>query len=84
MKTYNNGPRKGMMYGGAAKRKPMMYGGTAKTPRKKNQARGMMGMAKGDIAINKKKSDLNKDGRIDEYEMARGKAIQKAMSTRTA
>ena len=29
MKTYNNGPRKGMMYGGAARRKPMMYGGTA-------------------------------------------------------
>ena len=26
---YNNGPRKGMMYGGAARRKPMMYGGTA-------------------------------------------------------
>ena len=29
MKMYNNGPRKGMMYGGAARRKPMMYGGTA-------------------------------------------------------
>ena len=29
MKTYNNGPRKGMMYGGATRRKPMMYGGTA-------------------------------------------------------
>ena len=43
MKTYNNGPRKGMMYGGAAMRKPMMYGGTAmKTPRKKAQAGGKM------------------------------------------
>ena len=41
MKTYNNGPRKGMMYGGAARRKPMMYGGTAKKPRKKMQMGGM-------------------------------------------
>ena len=31
MKTYNNGQRKGMMYGGGATpRKPMMYGGMAK------------------------------------------------------
>jgi len=39
MKMYNNGPRKAMMYGGAAKRKPMMYGGmaTKKKPRKKAQ-----------------------------------------------
>ena len=73
MKTYNNGPRK-----------PMMSGGAAKPPRKKTPARGMMGMAAGDMAIDKKKSDLNKDGRIDEYEMARGKAIKKAMSTRNA
>ena len=30
MKTYYNGPRKGMMYGGGATmRKPMMYGGMA-------------------------------------------------------
>ena len=43
MKMYNNGPRKAMMYGGAAKRKPMMYGGMAKKkPRKKAQAGGMM------------------------------------------
>ena len=44
MKTYTNGQRKGMMYGGAAKRKPMMYGGmaTKKKPRKKAQAGGMM------------------------------------------
>ena len=30
MKVYNNGQRKSMMYGGAAKRKPMMYGGSMK------------------------------------------------------
>ena len=43
MKTYNNGPRKGMMYGGMPQRKPMMYGGVAKKkPRKKAQAGGMM------------------------------------------
>lgn len=43
MKQYNNGPRKGMMYGGMPQRKPMMYGGVAKKkPRKKAQAGGMM------------------------------------------
>ncbi len=43
MKTYNNGPRKGMMYGGMSRRKPMMYGGTAmKKPRKKAYGGGMM------------------------------------------
>ena len=48
MKMYNNGPRKAMMYGGAAKRKPMMYGGTAmKKPRKKAQAGGMMTATQG-------------------------------------
>ena len=41
-KQYLNGPRKGMMYGGAARRKPMMYGGTATKPRKKAQMGGMM------------------------------------------
>jgi hypothetical protein len=41
MKTYNNGPRKGMMYGGATRRKPMMYGGMA-TKKKKMQMGGMM------------------------------------------
>jgi len=35
MKTYYNGPRKPMMYGGGVTpRKPMMYGGT--TPKKMN------------------------------------------------
>ena len=50
MKMYNNGPRKAMMYGGAAKRKPMMYGGMAtkkKKPRKKAQAGGMMTTTQG-------------------------------------
>ena len=51
MKMYNNGPRKAMMYGGAAKRKPMMYGGTAtpkkKKTRKKAQAGGMMTATQG-------------------------------------
>lgn len=42
MKQYNNGPRKGMMYGGATRRKPMMYGGTATKPPKKAQMGGMM------------------------------------------
>ena len=43
MKTYNNGPRKGMMYGGMPQRKPMMYGGVAKKkPRKKAYGGGMM------------------------------------------
>ena len=42
MKQYNNGPRKGMMYGGMSRRKPMMYGGTATKPRKKAQMGGMM------------------------------------------
>ena len=51
MKMYNNGPRKAMMYVGAAKRKPMMYGGMAtpkkKKPRKKAQAGGMMTTTQG-------------------------------------
>jgi len=50
MKTYTNGQRKGMMYGGAAKRKPMMYGGmatTKKKTRKKAQAGGMMTATQG-------------------------------------
>ena len=44
MKTYNNGPRKSMMYGGMSRRKPMMYGGkaTTKKPRKKAYMGGTM------------------------------------------
>jgi len=37
MKMYNNGPRKGMMYGGGATpRKPMMYGGMTTKKKKMN------------------------------------------------
>ena len=79
MKTYYNGPRKGMMYGGGATmRKPMMYGGTAK---KKMQMGGMMdekkikpnaksnmmmssGMNMGMMYGGQAKLDKNKDGKI--------------------
>ena len=84
MKTYYNGPRKGMMYGGGATmRKPMMYGGTAK---KKMQ---MGGMAEENIKPNAKsnmmmssnmgmgmmyggqaKLDKNKDGKISGKDFA--------------
>jgi len=48
MKTYTNGQRKGMMYGGAAKTKPMMNGGIAtKKPRKKAYGGGMMTATQG-------------------------------------
>jgi len=44
MKTYNNGPRKRMMYGGMAKIKPMMNSMATKKkkPRKKAYGGGMM------------------------------------------
>ena len=49
MKTYYNGPRKGMMYGGGATmRKPMMYGGMAKKGKKMQ----MGGMAEKNIKPN--------------------------------
>ena len=84
MKTYYNGPRKGMMYGGGATmRKPMMYGGMAK---KKMQ---MGGMAEENIKPNAKsnmmmssnmgmgmmyggqaKLDKNKDGKISGKDFA--------------
>jgi hypothetical protein len=51
MKMYNNGPRKAMMYGGAAKRKPMMYGGMAMNKKKKmakgGEAFGMLSVKAG-------------------------------------
>ena len=43
MKSYNNGQRKYMMYGGATKRKPMMYGGMATTQKKKKKKNMQMG-----------------------------------------
>jgi len=60
MKTYNNGPRKGMMYSGAARRKPMMYGGMAKStkPRKKAQMGGMMSASPDQMAQDKRQQDM--------------------------
>ncbi len=44
MKTYYNGQRKGMMYGGGTNmRKPMMYGGMASSPKKKMNMGGLAG-----------------------------------------
>jgi hypothetical protein len=81
MKTYYNGPRKGMMYGGGATmRKPMMYGGMAK--KKKMQMGGMMdeknikpnaksnmmmssGMNMGMMYGGQAKLDMNKNNKID-------------------
>lgn len=96
MKMYNNGPRKAMMYGGAAKRKPMMYGGTAmKKPRKKAQAGGMMSTTPMQQNMSMKQQpkmpmmakggkamqgDLDKDGKMSGYEKARQSAISKSMA----
>ena len=69
MKTYYNGPRKGMMYGGGATmRKPMMYGGMAKKNkmqmgglaeqnRKSNQS-GMMSPKNGNMMTDEKKFNM--------------------------
>lgn len=85
MKTYYNGPRKGMMYGGNI-RKPMMYGG-------KVQKMAMGGMAEKNIKPNQSgmmqatmpknmmnpmgmmyggqaKLDKNKDGKISGKDFA--------------
>jgi len=69
MKTYYNGPRKGMMYGGGATmRKPMMYGGTAKKKmqmgglaeqnRKSNQSGAMMSPKGGSMMTDEKKFNM--------------------------
>jgi len=56
MKTYYNGPRQGMMYGGGAMmRKPMMYGGTA-TPKKMNM---------GGLADQNRKSSAGQSGMMN-------------------
>jgi hypothetical protein len=86
MKTYYNGPRKGMMYGGGATmRKPMMYGGMAK--KKKMQMGGMMdeknikpnaksnmmmssNMGMGMMYGGQAKLDKNKDGKISGKDFA--------------
>ena len=54
---YNNGPRKGMMYGGGATpRKPMMYGGMAKKKK-------MMNM--GGLADENRKSSAGQAGMMN-------------------
>ena len=56
MKTYYNGPRQGMMYGGGASmRKPMMYGGTA-TKKKMNM---------GGLADQNRKSSAGQSGMMN-------------------
>mgnify|MGYP003647581414 FL=1 len=56
MKTYYNGPRQGMMYGGGATmRKPMMYGGTA-TKKKMNM---------GGLADENRKSSAGQSGMMN-------------------
>tara|TARA_B110000240_G_C13437210_1_gene426385 strand:+ start:158 stop:451 length:294 start_codon:yes stop_codon:yes gene_type:complete len=56
MKTYYNGPRQGMMYGGGATmRKPMMYGGTA-TKKKMNM---------GGLADQNRKSSAGQSGMMN-------------------
>ena len=73
---YNNGQRKGMMYGGGATpRKPMMMGGLAQQNRKKTTAQSaemspMGGMTEqkrftmGMMSGGQIKLDMNKDGKI--------------------
>ena len=52
---YNNGQRKGMMYGGGATpRKPMMYGGTAKKK-----------MQMGGLAAENRKSSTDQTGMMN-------------------
>jgi len=55
MKMYNNGQRKGMMYGGGATpRKPMMYGGTTKKK-----------MQMGGLAAENRKSSTDQTGMMN-------------------
>ena len=56
MKMYNNGQRKGMMYGGGATpRKPMMYGGITKKKK----------MQMGGLAEQNRKSSANQTGMMN-------------------
>ena len=57
MKMYNNGQRKGMMYGGGmTPRKPMMYGGMAKKKKKMNM---------GGLASENRKSSAGQAGMMN-------------------
>ena len=81
MKTYYNGPRQGMMYGGGATmRKPMMYGGMAKKKmnmgglaqenRKRTTAQSSMNPM-GDMTQQKKFSmGMRKGGKAEETKVA--------------
>jgi hypothetical protein len=95
MKTYNNGPRKGMMYGGMTRRKPMMYCGMATPKKKKKMQMGGMTQSAPMMPQQKKNmfgvpmmagggkamlGDLNKDGKMSGYEKARQTAINKNMN----
>jgi hypothetical protein len=89
MKTYNNGPRKGMMYGGMTRRKPMMYGGTAnqmsakkakgqQMPREERKSKNVepaMGMPKMAGGGKAKFPDLNKDGKVTKADILKGRGV---------
>ena len=64
---YNNGQRKGMMYGGGATpRKPMMMGGLAQQNRKKNTAQTPAMNPMGDMTEQKKFSmGMKKGGKLN-------------------
>jgi hypothetical protein len=76
MKTYYNGPRQGMMYGGGANmRKPMNMGGLAEQNRKSSAGQSSMMNPMGTMTEKKRydmgmmyggqaKLDKNKDGKI--------------------
>ena len=78
MKTYFNGQRKGMMYGGNV-RKPVMYGGKVQKMAmggmmdekniKPNQS-GMMSSGMGMMYGGQTKLDKNKDGKISGKDFA--------------
>ena len=89
MKTYNNGPRKGMMYGGMTRRKPMMYGGTAnqmsakkvkgqQMPREERKSKNVepaMGMPMMAGGGKAKFPDLNKDGKVTKADILKGRGV---------
>lgn len=87
MKTYYNGPRQGMMYGGGATmRKPMQMGGLAQQNRKSTASQSAMMNPMGAMTEKKRydmgmmyggqaKLDMNKDGKISgkDFKMMRKK-----------
>jgi len=80
MKTYYNGPRKGMMYGGMAKKsKNMQMGGMMDEKNIKPNAKSNMmmssGMNMGMMYGGQAKLDMNKNNKIDkeDFKMLRKK-----------